>query len=112
MKTNQIPQLLLFAGLALLFAPDLKAQDENPADSTGLPGDHFSLEGAIELFKKAESPEHFEKLLNTIRHLEKDRYQTRSFAYIDIISWTESKVYNKTMSEVIQEKYRTSKRRQ
>jgi hypothetical protein len=34
------------------------------ADSTGLPGDNFSLEGAIELFKKAESPEEFEKLLN------------------------------------------------
>jgi len=33
-------------------------------DSTGLPGDHFSLEGALELFKKAQSPEDFEKLLN------------------------------------------------
>ena len=41
------------------------AQEENAADSTGLPGDHFSLEGALELFKKAESPEDFEKLLNT-----------------------------------------------
>ena len=33
-------------------------------DSTGLAGDHFSLEGALELFKKAKSPEAFEKLLN------------------------------------------------
>jgi hypothetical protein len=33
-------------------------------DSTGFAGDHFSLEGAIELFKKAKSPEEFEKLLN------------------------------------------------
>ena len=33
-------------------------------DSTGFPGDHFSLEGALELFKKAQSPEDFEKLLN------------------------------------------------
>ncbi len=69
------------------------------------------LRNSLPLSPRQLKPE-FEKLLNTIRHLEKDRYQTRSFAYIDIISWTESKVYNKTMSEVIQEKYRTSKRRQ
>lgn len=35
------------------------------ADSTGLPGDNFSLQGAIEMFKKAGSPEEFEKLINT-----------------------------------------------
>jgi hypothetical protein len=33
-------------------------------DSTGLPGDHFSLEGALELFKKSSSPEEFEKMIN------------------------------------------------
>jgi hypothetical protein len=35
------------------------------ADSTGYAGDHFSLEGTIELFKKSKSPEDFEKLLNS-----------------------------------------------
>ncbi|NND33509.1 MAG: hypothetical protein HKN76_13035 [Saprospiraceae bacterium] len=34
-------------------------------DETGLPGDHFSLEGALELFKSSDSPEDFEKKLNT-----------------------------------------------
>jgi len=34
-------------------------------DSTGLPGDNFSLEGALELFKKSASPEEFEKMLNS-----------------------------------------------
>jgi hypothetical protein len=34
-------------------------------DATGLPGDHFDLRGALDLFKKASSPEEFEKLLNT-----------------------------------------------
>jgi hypothetical protein len=34
-------------------------------DSTGLPGDNFSLEGALEMFKKAGSPEEFEKLINS-----------------------------------------------
>lgn len=30
-----------------------------------VPGDHFSLEGALELFKQSSSPEEFEKLLNS-----------------------------------------------
>lgn len=30
-----------------------------------VPGDYFSLEGALELFKKSSSPEDFERLLNT-----------------------------------------------
>lgn len=34
-------------------------------DSTGVPGDNFSLEGALEMFRKAESPEEFEKMINT-----------------------------------------------
>lgn len=34
-------------------------------DSTGLPGDNFSLEGALELFKRSSSPEEFEKMLNS-----------------------------------------------
>jgi hypothetical protein len=36
-----------------------------PRDSTGVPGDNFSLEGALEMFRKAESPEEFEKMINT-----------------------------------------------
>lgn len=34
-------------------------------DSTGLPGDNFSLEGALSLFNTAKSPEEFEQLLNS-----------------------------------------------
>ncbi|MFN0033181.1 MAG: hypothetical protein ACKVOR_13555 [Flavobacteriales bacterium] len=34
-------------------------------DSTGLAGDHFSLQGALELFSKATSIEEYEKALNT-----------------------------------------------
>lgn len=30
-----------------------------------VPGDHFSLEGALELFKQSESPQEFEKMLNS-----------------------------------------------
>ena len=38
-----------------------KAQE----DSTGLPGDNFSLQGALEMFKQSSSIEEFEKLINT-----------------------------------------------
>lgn len=34
-------------------------------DSTGLPGDNFNLEGALEMFKNADSPEDFEQAINT-----------------------------------------------
>lgn len=68
------------------------------------------LRSSLPLSPRQLRPE-FEKLLATIKHLEKDRFQTRSFAYIDIISWVESKVYNKPMSEVVHDKYLRSKRR-
>jgi len=52
-----------------------------------------------------------EKFLHKIKHLEKNRFETRSFAYLDVISWVESKVYGKTMGEIIFEKYKKSKKR-
>jgi hypothetical protein len=52
-----------------------------------------------------------EKFLHKIKHLEKDRFETRAFAYLDIISWVESKVYEKPMAEIIHEKYRKSRKR-
>ncbi len=52
-----------------------------------------------------------EMFLNKIKGLEKNRFETRAFAYLDIISWVESKVYKKTMSEILQEKYKLSKKR-
>ena len=36
----------------------------NGQSESQVPGDNFSLEGALELFKKSASPEEFEKLLN------------------------------------------------
>jgi tetratricopeptide (TPR) repeat protein len=52
-----------------------------------------------------------EKFLHKIKGLEKNRHETRAFAYLDIISWVESKVYRKTMAEILQQKYRDSKKR-
>ena len=46
-----------------------------------------------------------EKFLSNIKHLEKSRFETRSFAYLDIISWVQSKVYDKPIGEIIHDKY-------
>jgi hypothetical protein len=52
----------------------------------------------------------FEKFLDKIKLFEKNRYEARVFAYLDLVSWIESKVYQRPMSEIIAEKYRNSKR--
>jgi hypothetical protein len=53
----------------------------------------------------------FELFLQKIKGLERNRHETRAFAYLDIISWVESKVYKKTMAEILQDKYKQSKQR-
>ena len=58
--------------------------------------------------KMQQELEHF---LDKIKGLEKNRFETRAFAYLDIITWVESKVYHKTMGEILQEKYKQSKKR-
>jgi tetratricopeptide (TPR) repeat protein len=62
------------------------------------------LRHSAKVSAKQLKPE-LEKFLNKIKHLEKNRFETRSFAYLDIISWAESKVYGKPMSEIIHNKY-------
>lgn len=51
------------------------------------------------------------QFLEKIKHLEKNRFETRSFAYLDIISWVESKVYEIPMEEIIHNKYMKSRHR-
>ena len=60
MKNTFFFLLLLLAQWSVL-----SAQNEAAAEPTGLPGDNFSLEGALELFRQAQNPEEFEKLLNS-----------------------------------------------
>lgn len=54
---------------------------------------------------------YLKELLLEIKGLEKDRFQTRTLAYLDIISWVESKVYRMPLEQVIHEKYLASKHR-
>jgi len=55
--------LLALSIMATLLTTGAYAQEAE--DSTGLPGDNFSLSGALTMFKKAASPEEFERLLNS-----------------------------------------------
>ena len=68
------------------------------------------LRKGFDVSPKRLQPE-LENFLNSIKHLEKNRFETRSFAYLDIISWVESKVYAKPLSEIIQNKYKTIRKR-
>ncbi len=68
------------------------------------------LRSSFNVSPKLLKPE-FENFLSSIKHLEKNRYETRAFAYLDIISWAEGKIYGKPMSYIMQEKYRNSKKR-
>jgi hypothetical protein len=55
---------LFYLGLFLMIGSSFNtfAQD---TDSTGMPGDNFDLQGALELFKQSKNLEEFEKKLNT-----------------------------------------------
>ncbi len=64
-------------------------------DSTGMPGDNFSLQGALEMFKQASTPEEFEKLINTkdknVNNL--DLNGDGEIDYIKVIDKTENNVH-------------------
>jgi hypothetical protein len=49
----------------ILVSASFQAQAQSGEDSTGLPGDNFDLQGALQMFQNASSPEEFEKAINT-----------------------------------------------
>ncbi len=60
MKTQGVVRIVMVSFLMSGWTA-VNAQDNREE----VPGDHFSLEGALELFKKSASPEEFEQLLNS-----------------------------------------------
>lgn len=68
------------------------------------------LRNSFRISRHKLKPE-LEKFLNKIKQFEKSRFETRAFAYLDIISWVESKLYDKPVSTIIKEKYLKSKKR-
>lgn len=83
---------LLITGL---FCISAFSQETNEMESTGLPGDHFDLQGALDLFQKAESPEDFERLINTeANHVNNlDINGDGEIDYVKVISKNEGNVH-------------------
>ncbi|MFT3823874.1 MAG: hypothetical protein QM731_08130 [Chitinophagaceae bacterium] len=104
MKINRY-SVLLCSALAIS-SLSVQAQDESSQDSTGLPGDNFSLAGALELFKKAASPEQFEKLLNSednkVNNL--DLNGDGQIDYIRVIDKKENDVHVLVLQAVVSDK--------
>jgi hypothetical protein len=62
------------------------------------------IRNSLRLSHRVLRPE-FEKLLEKLKHLEKNHTEARAFAYLDIISWLESKIKNVPVQDVIREKF-------
>ncbi|HZV69371.1 MAG TPA: hypothetical protein VFG10_07505 [Saprospiraceae bacterium] len=62
------------------------------------------LQKSFHLSARELKPE-FVKLLQKIKQIEKSRFETRALVYLDVVSWLESKVYEKPLHEIIREKY-------
>lgn len=96
-KITTLFLLLLLTGAQL----QLLAQQ----DSTGLPGDHFDLQGALELFKNSESLEAFEKALNTsaneVNNLDTD--EDGNVDYVKVIDHADSGAHAITLQVDVNE---------
>ncbi|HEX8315932.1 MAG TPA: hypothetical protein VF609_13115 [Flavisolibacter sp.] len=62
------------------------------------------LQTSFHLSEKQLKPE-FEKLLTELKQIEKDRFASRAFSYLDIVSWLESKIYGLHVQDVIRSKF-------
>ncbi|RYF86137.1 MAG: hypothetical protein EON98_04560 [Chitinophagaceae bacterium] len=62
------------------------------------------LQASFHLSEKQLQPE-FVKLLNELKQVEKNRFASRAFSYLDIVSWLESKIYGLKVQDVIRSKY-------
>jgi hypothetical protein len=54
----------------------------------------------------------FAALLEKLETLVHHPYEKRAFLYLDIISWLESKIQNRLVQDVIQEKFNLSRQNQ
>jgi tetratricopeptide (TPR) repeat protein len=64
---------------------------------------HF-LQASFHLSNRQLKPQ-FQKLLTELKGIEKNKYAGRAFAYLDIISWLESKIQQQHVQDVIHRKF-------
>ncbi|RPD91662.1 hypothetical protein EGM88_14575 [Aureibaculum marinum] len=57
-----------------------------------------------------EFKKEFRKLHTTLKQYEDNPYERRAFLYLDILSWLESKIENRPIDEMLQEKFKQTKR--
>lgn len=90
--------------LAMMLLP-LFSKAGSDTDSTGLAGDHLDLYAVLELFKKADSPEKFEELLNKeksgVNNL--DLNGDDEIDYIKVIDRIDSNVHAITLQVIVSE---------
>ncbi|MBR3853918.1 MAG: hypothetical protein IKM41_05160, partial [Tidjanibacter sp.] len=51
-------------------------------------------------------------LYERLKPYEKHRYERRTFYYIDILSWLESKISGKSMGQIVREKFEASEQQE
>ena len=62
------------------------------------------LRGSFRIGAHALKPE-FEKLLEKLKNFEHNHFETRTFSYLDVISWLESKIKEQPVEKIIRDKY-------
>jgi hypothetical protein len=53
---------------------------------------------------RSKTIKQFALLKQQMKKIENNRFEKRAFIYFDMVSWLESKIENKTMQEIVQEK--------
>ena len=96
----------LLSALTFSLAATMLSAQETPEITSDLPGDNFSLEGAVELFKTAATLEDFEKALNAtdseVNNL--DLNEDGETDYIRVIDRAEGKAHAVVLQAVLNEK--------
>ena len=59
--------------------------------------------------KPDELKQEFQILYDRLAVLNENLYERRPFLYLDILSWLKSKIENRPVQEVVQEKFKTLK---
>jgi hypothetical protein len=92
---------ILFSVAAFLLMGLVARAQSGPTEE--VPGDNFSLEGALELFKKSASPQEFEQLLNSpdskVNNL--DLNGDGNIDYVRVVDKTEGNVHDFILQAVV-----------
>ena len=71
----------------------------------------FSFLRKLPRTSEEDLPPAFVKLKNELVEIQKDPYERRPFLYLDIISWLESKIEEKSVQSIVQAKHATRQQR-